>query len=451
MQKFKKLLTAVLAVTTGASALGLSACGDQPQQSSSAHTHSFGEWSAVEDKNCEENVFRRVCEECTETQERQGTFEDHDFSAYGYNATHHWSICDTCGEAKQEEERHINDGQEGCKICKTLIPTPCVTYDLSADGSYATVTGYDQAETNILIISSTYNGVPVTAIADGAFENCRNLAQITLPDGLTSIGANAFNGCAKLMGIYLKKSVTSVGENAFGGCSELLIFYEGAEGDQVGWSESWNPERCYVIWNYVGERAAAISMRALRIGDSMLIEEDQDRKQLITNADLGGVKAPEGFSELTRFDAKVTGAGTPWTNGVLWEYNYNKMQLTGYEEVWFAAKLVNAYWAFVSDGSKNRGEPWLYFHLTNKGPDEDGFTRWDIEASIGGQVYEKLENQSGRQLDMERPTDSISRLLWSEGFSSEGKRAILIYPTFPDGSKSPTIYCTEILGIKKSV
>ena len=147
----------------------------------------------------------------------------------------------------------------------------------------------------------------------------------------------------------------------------------------------------------------------------------------------------------------TAGAGTPWKDGVLREYNYDRMQLTKYSEVWFAAKPVNAYWAFVSDDKKNREEIWLYFHLTNKGPDEDGFTRWDIEISVGGIVYERLENQSGRQLDMVRPTDSIARLLWSEGFSSEGKRAILIYPSFPDGSISPTIYCTEILGVEKAL
>ena len=447
MQKFKGLVAAILAVTT---AFACSACASDTGQASSTHTHTFGEWFAVEDKNCERNVFRRVCEDCTEIQERQGTADDHDFSAYGYNATHHWSICDTCGEVRGEEERHINDGQESCKYCKNLIPTPCVTYAFSTDGAYAIATGYDQAETNIIILSPTYNGVPVTAIADGAFENCKALAQITLPDGLTSIGANAFNGCESLMGIYLKRSVTSVGENAFGGCKELLIFCERAEDDLVDWHESWNPLERTVRWGYVGERATAISMRAQRIGDSMLIEENQDRKQLVINADLNGMKAPEGFSELTRFDAKTTGAGTPWTSSVLWEHNYDKTQLTKYEEVWFAARLVNSYWAFVSDGTKNCSEGWMYFHLMNKGRDEDGFTRWDIEVFLGGLVYERLENQSGRQLDMDRPTDSISRLLWSEGFSSEGKRAVLIYPSFPDGSISPTIYCTEILGIEKS-
>lgn len=445
MQKINKLLSGIVAFTLGALTFGFAACGGN--NNSSSHTHSFGEWVAVQEKNCEENVFRRVCAECGEDEERAGTEADHVFS-YGVDTTGHWLACERCGE-QGEKERHVNDGKEICKICKSLIPTACITYALSADGTYAIVTGYDEAETNILNVSPTYNGVPVTAIADSAFEGCKSLAQIALPDGMKSIGANAFNGCERLMSVYLQNTVTSVGDNAFGGCKELTIFSGHAKGDIAGWSENWNPNECRVVWNHAGERASAISMRAMRIGDSMLIEEDQDRKQIIKNADLNGMVAPEGFSELTRFDAKTTGAGTPWTNGVLWEYNYDRTQLTKYSEVWFAAKPINAYWAFVSDGEKNGGELWLYFHLTNKGPDEDGFTRWDIETSVGGIVYERLENQSGRQLDMIRSTDSISRLLWSEGFSSEGKRAILIYPTFPDGSKSPTIYCTEILGVEK--
>lgn len=61
----------------------------------------------------------------------------------------------------------------------------------------------------------------ITEIPDGIFENCKDLASVTLHSGITKIGANAFAGCASLSSITITESITSIGANAFKDCTSL--------------------------------------------------------------------------------------------------------------------------------------------------------------------------------------------------------------------------------------
>ena len=92
------------------------------------------------------------------------------------------------------------------------------------DGGYA-VSGlarsYDDVEEIFLNISDSHNGLPVVAVADGAFENCDRLKMVDLPENATSIGKNAFYGCRALVQVDLGDSVASIGEDAFRDCSAL--------------------------------------------------------------------------------------------------------------------------------------------------------------------------------------------------------------------------------------
>ncbi len=103
------------------------------------------------------------------------------------------------------------------------------------DGTYAIVTGYNEEETNSVVVSPLYNGLSVKEIKASAFEGCADLTSVTLPLSITAIGENAFYGCTSLMGIYLRKSIATVGANAFYGCLDLKIFCE-AESAPEGFS-----------------------------------------------------------------------------------------------------------------------------------------------------------------------------------------------------------------------
>ena len=83
------------------------------------------------------------------------------------------------------------------------------------------VIGLGLAAESDIVISSTYNGLPVTEIGQNAFDNCSSLTSIVIPDSVTSIGGYAFSGCSSLTSIVIPDSVTSIGNGAFSDCSSL--------------------------------------------------------------------------------------------------------------------------------------------------------------------------------------------------------------------------------------
>ena len=61
----------------------------------------------------------------------------------------------------------------------------------------------------------------VTSIGDHAFGTCTGLTEITIPNSVTSIGYGAFYACSGLKEIAIPNSVTSIGNSAFSNCSGL--------------------------------------------------------------------------------------------------------------------------------------------------------------------------------------------------------------------------------------
>lgn len=64
-------------------------------------------------------------------------------------------------------------------------------------------------------------GNNVTKIGWSAFEDCHNLTDIKLPQGLKQIDRNAFANCYALSSISIPESVTSIGDGAFNYCTSL--------------------------------------------------------------------------------------------------------------------------------------------------------------------------------------------------------------------------------------
>lgn len=460
MKTLKRLVSSALAAALGLTAtFNLAACNlmnnflnSSTNQLDPACTHVFSEWTLPQGATtCKGAALSRTCTECGGVEEKIGTEDDHVLS-YEYDNTHHWTVCTLCNETSQRAT-HEENGAGICRFCECLIPSTCVYYELSADGSYAIVTGFDEAETDSIVIASSYEDAPVREIQAAAFEGCISLSIAILPDTIATIGENAFNGCKRLMGIYLSKNVTTIEANAFKGCTDLTIFtaYD-IDSIPAGWSEECNPDQAHVVWNHDGKKATNVSAKAVPISNAMLHQEDQDRSQILFNPNSGNVKAPVGFSKISRFDAKTTPPGTPWTSGNLWSYNWDQTKLTDYKEVWFAAKLQNAHWVYTHNrDAEITPVSWVYIHLTQTGETWDGYTLWRIETSVGGYVCTTVEEQTGRYYDDDRPTNSIARLLWDEGFSSPDGSSIMIYNFIPEGSPlSLSIYCTEVVGIKTS-
>ncbi len=98
-----------------------------------------------------------------------------------------------------------------------------IIYTLS--GENLTVSGYDpiffKGEANI-ISALKYGGVTMVVNSiSNAFEDCKVLTSVNIPNSVTSIGGGAFVYCTGLTSINIPNSVTSIDNSAFRGCSGL--------------------------------------------------------------------------------------------------------------------------------------------------------------------------------------------------------------------------------------
>ncbi len=102
-----------------------------------------------------------------------------------------------------------------------------------------------------VIIPRVYQGLPVTTICGWAFDCCKSIVRVIIPDSVTTIGDAAFQDCSSLIDIVIPASVTTIGMNSFYGCSNLTIFCE-AESKPDGWDNAWASGVGTVNWGYTG-------------------------------------------------------------------------------------------------------------------------------------------------------------------------------------------------------
>lgn len=209
----------------------------------------------------------------------------HTYSAeYSYDSQYHW-FDNTCGceNAVKDKDEHdfVNDI---CRDCKFFRYEGMLKYKLVKtyyQDKYYTVEGpYSATKMKNVVIPDTYEGIPVTRIADGAFagaevesvtlganiitigdfafkgnsnlksvtinenceylgsscfKDCTGLESITIPSSLETICENAFENCTSLTEINLPSSLRTIKERVFKGCSNLkTVNFAGAPIDFYG-------------------------------------------------------------------------------------------------------------------------------------------------------------------------------------------------------------------------
>lgn len=109
-------------------------------------------------------------------------------------------------------------------VAATPIRIGNLKYTVNADGESVTVSGTSGNPTQLNIessISSNGRNYTVTEIATWAFNKCKTLTEVTLPNTVDEIGYQAFFNCSNLTNVTIPEGVTKIGQAAFYGCSQL--------------------------------------------------------------------------------------------------------------------------------------------------------------------------------------------------------------------------------------
>lgn len=193
--------------------------------------HVFTAYNYNNDATCVKNGTETAkCDNCTATDTREKANSAtgiHKFVNYvsDNNATctkngTETAMCEYCTATDKREvensKRH-SFVDNVCEFCGQK-GTDGLLYELNEDRNSYRVKGYGTATDTDLYIPSTYNGLPVTAIADGAFSGNAKITSVSIPASVTKIGGWAFSGCSKLKGLTIPDSVTTISDFAFMDC-----------------------------------------------------------------------------------------------------------------------------------------------------------------------------------------------------------------------------------------
>ena len=145
--------------------------------------------------------------------------KQHTYGSTQYESAHPhrgYQVCE-CGDKTYTGETTTRDD---CSECGGEVKYAVEGGYLTFDKKTGTVTDCDQSVTKANI-PHTIKGVTVTCIGNDAFDNCRSLTSVTIPDSVMSIGDSAFRYCTSLTSVTIPDSVTSIGDTAFQYCTSL--------------------------------------------------------------------------------------------------------------------------------------------------------------------------------------------------------------------------------------
>lgn len=217
----KKQLTTLLALTLSlGTLLAFTACGNrggggegggnddggkQPDGGEQTHSHAFTHENAV-DPTCvkEGRAEYWYCSGCGKYfSDGEGKTE---ISASSLNVPAtglHRFIENVCADCDLE-----------------WIPTEGLEYTLDSETDTYTVSGIGTASGDV-VIPYFYENKLVTAIGKQAFNGCRVITGVAIPDSVTVIGVEAFNACTKLTGVTLPNNITEINTGTFLQCKAL--------------------------------------------------------------------------------------------------------------------------------------------------------------------------------------------------------------------------------------
>ncbi len=164
----------------------------------------------------------------------------------------------------------------------------------------------------------------------------------------------------------------------------------------------------------------------------------------------------DGFATVNKFDAKTQTTHNN-ANGELWnkknvdlgaKLHYSDVNISEYRELWFAVKTVGCNLNVYPGYTRLIASEWIYFHLTQTGEQE-----WMIEitSESGSVSYKQTSQTSGGGAGLTE--DTLAALFyngWATATAYEDGFGLRFISPDLDTFDAPTIYTTEVLGVKKN-
>ena len=151
----------------------------------------------------------------------------------GYNLTIYYAG----SEQEWAENVYVDDYNYGLSDATWIYgggEASSVGLQYTISGGAVTITGYTEELPANLVIPSTIEGYPVTAIDKWAFANCENLTMLTIPDSVTTIGYGAFYWCENLAIATIGDGVTALPSSVFSNCWSLSMVEMGDNVTSIG-------------------------------------------------------------------------------------------------------------------------------------------------------------------------------------------------------------------------
>ena len=118
MKKILGVTLVIIMLCLAVSCTDLGASGNKGGESEE-HEHTLGEWKPESESitDCEGADFVAVCSECSETEKRKGTADDHKWKD-DFDDAKHWKKCELCQKTK-DEAAHVYDREcdSECNVC----------------------------------------------------------------------------------------------------------------------------------------------------------------------------------------------------------------------------------------------------------------------------------------------------------------------------------------------
>ena len=209
---------------------------EPPVPETSVHEHSWSSWLVVAEAGCETEGERvRSCSGCGEQERETIKALGHDWSETirepgctesGFRRRECWR----CGTAVEDQFTAALGHNYVDGVC-TRCGERCFDYVLNADGkSYTLITVPGLDSERKLVLPDYYEGLPVTRIRDGLFEQARLEGGLQLPAQLEYIGERTFQDCRIAGTLIIPGSVKTIASWAFNRAEiDEIILEEGVE------------------------------------------------------------------------------------------------------------------------------------------------------------------------------------------------------------------------------